>query len=209
MLNLKVERFINSIFISNSYILFTEENENAYVIDPGDSKPLIDWLIKSNKVLNGIFLTHSHFDHIYGINDLIEKYPNINMHASFFAKEGFLSEKLNGSRYTEMPFVVDSPNVNIVKEGDNIHLWKNIQLNVIETPGHNRDCISLLIGENLFTGDALIPGIKVVAKSKYSDKVQAEISTRRILSKFNDNTMIWPGHNDKCLLGEIKKIHTI
>lgn len=197
---MKVKRFINSIFISNSYILYTDENETAYVIDPGDSIQILDWLIKNNKVLNGIILTHSHFDHIYGINDLLEKFPDIIIHASFFAKEGLMCEKLNGSRYMEMPFVVDSPNVNIVKEGDNIHLWKNIHLDVIETPGHNRDCISLLIGENLFTGDALIPGIKVVAKSKYSDKVQAENSIKKILNKFNNNTIIWPGHNDKCLL---------
>jgi len=197
---MKVERFINSIFTSNSYILFTDENKNAYVIDPGDSKPLIEWSIKNSKDLIGIFLTHSHFDHIYGINDLLGKYPDIFIYTSFFGKEGLMCEKLNGSRYMEMPFIVDSPNVNIIKEADSIQLWEGEYLNVIETPGHNRDCISLQIDENLFTGDALIPGIKVVAKSKYSDKVQAENSIKRILSEFNDNTMIWPGHNDKCLL---------
>jgi len=202
---MKVERFINSIFTSNSYILYTDENETAYVIDPGDSIPILNWLIKNNKVLTGIFLTHSHFDHIYGINDLLEKFPDIIIHASFFAKEGLLCEKLNGSRYMEMPFVVDSPNVNILKEADIIQLWAGKYLNVIETPGHNRDCISLLIGKNLFTGDSLIPGIKVVTKSKYSDKLEAENSIRRVLNEFNDDTMIWPGHNDKCLLGEIKK----
>ena len=197
---MKVERFINSIFTSNSYILYTDENENAYVIDPGDSKPIIDWSIKNNKDIIGIFLTHSHFDHIYGINDLLEKFPDIIIYASFFAKEGLMCEKLNGSRYMEMPFVVDSPNVNIVKEGDSIQLWETIFLNVIETFGHNRDCLTFQIGNNLFTGDALIPGIKVVAKSKYSDKVQAENSIKRILNEYNDNTIIWPGHNDKCLL---------
>lgn len=203
---MKVERFINSIFTSNSYILYTDENENAYVIDPGDSKPLLDWSIKNNKVLNGIFLTHSHFDHIYGINDLLEKFPDIIIYSSFFAKEGLLSEKLNGSRYMEMPFVVDSPNVNIVKEGDSIHLWESIYLNVIETPGHNRDCISLQIGENLFTGDALIPGVKVVTKVKFSDKIQAENSIKRIFEEYMDDTIIWPGHNDKSLLSGYKSI---
>lgn len=201
---MRVERFINSIFTSNSYILYTDDNETAYVIDPGDSIPILDWLIENNKVLNGIFLTHSHFDHIYGINDLLEKFPDIIIHASFFAKEGMMCEKLNGSRYMEMPFVVDSPNVNIIKEADSILLWEGKYLNVIETPGHNRDCISLQIGENLFTGDALIPGIKVVAKSKYSDKVQAEISIKRIFNEFNDDTMICPGHGNNCLLGELK-----
>ena len=206
---MKVVRFINSIFRSNSYIIYSECSDSAFVIDPGDSIPILNWLIKNNKVLTGIFLTHSHFDHIYGINDLLEKFKDIIIYASFFAKEGLMCEKLNGSRYMEMPFVVDSSNVIIVKETDSVELWDSKHLNIIETPGHNRDCISLQIGKNLFTGDALIPGIKVVAKSKYSDKTQAENSIKRILNEFIDNTMIWPGHNDKCLLGEIKKIHTI
>jgi len=201
---MKVKRFINSIFTSNSYILYTDENKNAYVIDPGDSKPLIEWSIKNSKDLIGIFLTHSHFDHIYGINDLLGKYPDIFIYTSFFGKEGLMCEKLNGSRYMEMPFIVNSANVKIIKECDSILLWEGEFINIFETPGHNRDCISLQIGENLFTGDALIPGIKVVAKSKYSDKVQAENSIKRILTEFNDDILIWPGHNDKCLLSELR-----
>lgn len=199
-----IKKYVNSIFTSNSYLLYKEEVKGVWVIDPGDSIPIIEWLNQNNKILNGILVTHAHFDHIYGINDLLEKFPDTKIYASLYAKEGMMSEKLNGSRYHEMPYIVDTPNVNIVKEGDSIQLWEDICLHVVETPGHNRDCISFYIGENLFTGDSLIPGIKVVAKSKYSDKVQAENSIKMILKEFNDNTMIWPGHNDKSTLSKIK-----
>lgn len=199
-----VKKYVNSIFTSNSYLLYLEEDKGIWVIDPGDSNQIIEWLNKKNKLLKGIFITHSHFDHIYGINDLLEKCSGINVYASFYAIEGMMSEKLNGSLYNEMPFVIKRQDVNIIKEGDRILLWKDLFLNVFETPGHNRDCLSFQMEKNLFTGDALIPGIKVVSKMKYGDKTQAEKSIKRIFEQFDNDTMIWPGHENNCLLGDLK-----
>jgi hydroxyacylglutathione hydrolase len=202
---MEVNRFVNSIFNSNTYVLYQKEENDVWVIDPGSSfNELIDWIEKKGKSLKGIFLTHSHFDHIYGINDLQDKFSDVIVYASLFAKEGLLCEKLNGSLYMEIPFVLKKQFINIVKEGDLIFLWKNIILKVIETPGHDRDCISFLVNENLFTGDALIPGIKVHTKLKYSNKKLAEESINRILNEFDNKTIIWPGHEDKCLLIDLK-----
>lgn len=199
-----VKKYINSIFNSNSYLIYTEEEKEVWVIDPGDSQPIIEWLNINNKNLEGILLTHSHFDHIYGINDLQEIFTTINVYASFYAIEGMMSVKLNGSLYQEMPFTIKQQDINIIKEGDHMLLWKDISLNVFETPGHDRDCLSYQIEKNLFTGDALIPGIKVVSKMKYGDKTQAEKSIKRIFEQFDNDTMIWPGHKNNCLLGELK-----
>lgn len=199
-----VKKYINSIFNSNSYLIYTEEEKEVWVIDPGDRQPIIEWLNNNNKILKGILLTHSHFDHIYGINDLQEIFTTINVYASFYAIEGMMSVKLNGSLYQEMPFTIKRQDINIIKEGDRMLLWKDISLNVFETPGHDRDCLSYQIEKNLFTGDALIPGIKVYTKLKYSDKTKAANSIQRIFEQFDDNTMIWPGHENNCLLGDLK-----
>lgn len=201
---MKVVRFVNSIFTSNSYIISFEESDFVFVVDPGDSKPIIDWLTDNKKYLKGILITHSHFDHIYGVNDLHDVYPNLEIYASKFAKEGMLSAKLNRSYYTENSFIVKSKNITVVEELDSILLFENFYANVVYTPGHNNDCISFEIKKNLFTGDALIPGIKVHTKSKNGDKTQAEESIKKIFELFDDETMIWPGHNNNILLGNLK-----
>jgi len=203
---MKVEQFINNIFNSNSYIIYSDEGDNAFVIDPGDSDVIIEWLENNNKFLKSIIITHSHFDHIYGINNLQERFPEIKVYASFYAIEGMMSEKLNGSLYMEIPFVIIRQDIIIIKEGDKIPLYNTFTLNVFETPGHDRDCLTFQVNNNLFTGDALIPGIKVHTKSKYSDKIQAEDSVKKIFAKFDDKTMIWPGHNKACLMVNIKNI---
>lgn len=202
---MKVKQFINSLFTSNSYIIYSEESEYVFVIDPGDSKPIIDWTILNNKHVKSIFITHSHFDHIYGVNDLQEKFPLINVYTSFYAKEGMMCEKLNGSLYMEIPFVIKRQDINIVKEGDQIQLWDNIYLNVFETPGHDRDCLSFYVENNLFTGDALIPGIKVHTKLKFSNKNLAEETIKRILEQFDNDIIIWPGHGENCVLETLKQ----
>ena len=201
-----VQKYVNSIFNSNSYLIYTEKEKEVWVIDPGDSQPIIGWLNNNGKILKGILLTHSHFDHILGINDLQELFPEIVVYASFYAIEGMMSEKLNGSLYQEMPFTIKRQDIHILKEGNSMLLWQDISLIVYETPGHDRDCLSFLIGKNLFTGDALIPGIKVFTKLKYSDKTQAGNSIKRIFEQFDDDTMIWAGHENNCLLGDLKKI---
>lgn len=200
---MKVVRFINSIFTSNSYIIYSQECDTAFVIDPGDSKFIINWLKSNNKILKGILITHSHFDHIYGINELQHTFPEIYVYGSFYAKEGLMCEKLNGSLYMEMPFIVKPKDMIIIKEGDCIPLWNDVTVNVFETPGHDRDCLSFQIKRNLFTGDAFIPGIKVHTKSKYSDKIKAEESIKRIFEVFGGDTLIWPGHANNCLLADV------
>lgn len=203
---MKIVRFVNSIFNSNSYLFSFEKSDSVFVIDPGDSIPIIQWITENNKILRCILITHAHFDHIYGINALSEKYPNVEVYASKYAKEGMLSSKINRSYYTDNPFVVKCNNINIIAEADIIQLTESHYTNVIYTPGHNHDCLSFVIENNIFTGDAFIPGIKVHTKSKNSDKNLAEASIKRIIEQFRDDTMIWPGHGENCLMGEISQI---
>ncbi len=200
---MKVIRFINSIFTSNSYILYLETDKRVWVVDPGDSRPILQWLEKNNIELSGILITHAHFDHIYGINDLCEVYPHVFIYASNYAKEGMFCAKLNSSYYTETPFVAKSMNIKIVEEPDQIFLSENIYANVISTPGHNNDCLSYEINQYLFTGDALIPGIKVFTKSKFGNKLHAKKSIERIFNNYNSETLICPGHGDICQLEDI------
>jgi glyoxylase-like metal-dependent hydrolase (beta-lactamase superfamily II) len=63
--------------------------------------------------------------------------------------------------------------------------------------------MSFEIAEYLFTGDALIPGIKVYTKSKKGDKIKAKESIIRIINKFDNKTIICPGHGDISSLGDI------
>ena len=202
---MQVKKFINRILSSNSYVIFKEEERYAWLIDPGDSRQIFDWLKEHDKTIRGILLTHYHIDHIYGVTDFVEEYADLNIYASALSLVGLFSAKLNSSYYLEMPYEVASKDIQIVDANSEIDLFgNNIKALVLYTPGHNNDCISFEIGKYLFTGDALIPGFKVHTKSKYADKVVAQETISRIINNFHDDTIICPGHEDMTLLKDIK-----
>ena len=199
-----VKKFINKILSSNSYIVHTNDERNVWVIDPGDSDQLLSWIKVNKKVVKGILLTHSHVDHIYGVNDICNEFQDLTIYASHYANEGMNSAKSNGSYYMEMSYVINHNIISFVKENSKIELFKDKTIaKVISTPGHNNDCISFSINNCLFTGDALIPGVKVHTKSKKGDKLIAIESINKILYTFPGDTIIYPGHKETGMLNLI------
>ena len=70
-----------------------------------------------------------------------------------------------------------------------------LEVKVLATPGHDTSCLSYIIGDNLFTGDSYIPGIKVVAIWPKSDKKLAKESGER-LRKMKQQYLIRAGHKN-------------
>ena len=202
---MRVKKFTNSILSSNSYVIFKQEERHAWLVDPGDSRQILDWLKENNKTVKGILLTHYHIDHIYGVNDIYEKFPELKIYANELSLAGLSSAKLNGSYYMEMSYVVGCKEIKIVTADSQIELFNDEQkVRVLFTPGHNNDCISFEIGNFLFTGDALIPGVKTHTKSKNSNKLIAQETIKGIFNQYDSRTIICPGHRAMTPLGEIQ-----
>ena len=64
---------------------------------------------------------------------------------------------------------------------------------MFETPGHHPSCLTFMVEYNLFTGDAFIPGVKVVTNLPKGDNKLAQESMERIL-KLSEGKRIRPGH---------------
>jgi hydroxyacylglutathione hydrolase len=202
---MRVFRHTNSIFTSNTYIISEHEESHVVVIDPGDTAPILEWLQLNNKVISGIILTHSHYDHIYGLNDLIGTFPSIKLYVMHLTLEGLFSEKLNTSLYHEKPFILKKEyeqNIVFIDSSSKYSLWGSDFFSIIHTPGHTKDCISINIADYLFCGDALIPGLKVY-KVKGSDSQASIDSINRICSTFHGKTLLLPGHGDTCILDDL------
>ena len=102
------------------------------------------------------------------------------------------------------PIVYESENVVTCDEGSVIELFDGVQAKVYHTPGHNPSCLTYEIGDYLFTGDAYIPGVKVVTTLKGGDKAKAAESVERIL-RLAEGKTVCAGHEVDGILNVEKK----
>lgn len=184
----------NSIFTSKTYILSKQDEDKAWLVDIGDIEPVLNYLDEHHLSVNGVFLTHAHFDHIYGLEALVEHFPKCKVYVCEYAKQALASDKLNMSRYHGTPIVFESENVVVVHEGDSMCLFDGEpEMIFYETPGHNPGCLTMVLGNMIFTGDAYIPGVGANTRLPRADKELAKKSLGRIL-KLAEGKTILSGH---------------
>lgn len=184
-----IHQIVNSIFNSCSYVL--TQDKRSWLVDCGDVDqilPLVDGK------LQGVLLTHAHFDHIYGLNNLESLFPGVPVYTVMSGLNGLMSDKLNFSRYYGEPFIFDSPdNVKLVNDGDCISLFDGVEIKAVATPGHSPGCVTWLTSNAIFTGDSYIPGVKTVANLPHSDKDLA-LKNEALIRQMVENRSIYPGH---------------
>ena len=193
---LTVDYITNKVFNSRTYILTSEATDGVWLVDCGDVEVVFERI--GEKQIEGVLLTHTHSDHIYGLEALTGRFPNVKVYTNVFGTEALKSPKLNISRYhSEYPDIVfDRPeNICVVGDGDIIEL-PGETVTVYETVGHDPSCLCFRIGNRLFTGDAYIPGVKVFTGFPYSNRQQAQQSVERIL-QLSENCLVMPGHTVK------------
>lgn len=171
----------NSLFNSASYYI------EPYIIDPGDT-----W--EAFTKAKAVLLTHAHFDHIYGLNKLLESNPDVVIYTNEYGAEMLMDSKKNMSKYHESPFVLsNNSNIELISDNQIVNI-DGVDTKAIFTPGHNPSCITWLCNDYLFTGDAYIPGIKTVTNLPGSDKQLAEQSILKI-KQLSKGKLILPGHS--------------
>lgn len=186
---MKIRQVVNSIFNSCTYVL--SKDGHSWLVDCGDVECVLPFV---EGQLDGVMLTHSHFDHIYGLNRVVELFPGTSIYTNMAGLEGLKSDKLNFSRYHETPFVLDAvENVKIVQDGERIPLFDGVEATAYYTPGHSPCCVTWMVEDALFTGDSLIPGVKTVTNFPHSDKILA-LKSETFIKNLTKDHHVYPGH---------------
>lgn len=196
-----VVRFVNSRFKSNTYIIYSTESGDIWVVDPGDFAQLNEWMIANEKTnVKGVLITHAHFDHIYGVNELYSMFPTTIFYV--YNVEGIKALydiKKNGSKYTESPIVLDS-RANVKTVTQDMDLWNGCSIQCFFTPGHSEDSMCMLFGKILFTGDTLIKDYRTVTKLKGGSVEKLQKSIDWIASLRGKELIIYGGHENSFAL---------
>jgi len=169
------------------YLILDWNEKKAAIIDPQHdlSRPL-DCLKRDQFELSAILLTHTHFDHIAGLSQLVQLYPSVPI----------ILHRDDLHRLD--PKVQSHGTFRLVKDGDQISVGQ-LPVRVLHTPGHSSgECCYLLEGEQpyLFTGDTVF--IRDCGRTDLETGSTAQMfeSLQRI-KKLPPQTIILPGHHYK------------
>lgn len=193
-----VRQIQNSFFAVANYLITDDSADYCWLVDVGGIGKIKE--AAEGKTIKGVFLTHSHHDHMFGINDLMESYPDCTIYLSEAGVEVLASDKLNFSKYVGPVVSYQGSNLVTFNEIKEFELFPDITLKAIPTPGHSEDSVTYKLDNFLFTGDAYIPGVPVVTKLRGGDRGLAKQSTEFIHSLIGENTALCPGHWGKSQL---------
>lgn len=147
---------------TNSYILRNDAaSKECVIIDTGlENIQLLSFLENEKLTPTALILTHGHLDHIYGVPDLREKYPNIIVAIHQDDAEMLTDGVKNMSKLAGIldEFVTEPADL-LLKESETLE-YSGVTLSVITVPGHTPGGICLHLKEEnaVFVGDCVFAG---------------------------------------------------
>ncbi len=167
-----------------SYFVVENETKEVGIVDPDNVELLIEEIERGGYRPVFILITHSHLDHIRGVDEIAVNYDvPIYIHKNAPEKLVFQREMRR------------------VEDGDLIKLGEN-EIEVLHTPGHAMDAVCYYIDESfakdcapkLITGDTLFVGTVGKASLEGSNVEDFFKSLERI-GNLPKDTEIYPGHD--------------
>ena len=195
----------------NSYAV--QEGTHCFFIDPVLSDDIKE--IIHNYIVDFAVLTHEHYDHIRGVNEIKKAYPQIVIWCSKKAIKGLSDPSINMSRYLDfLNAVLPFGNGTAVScdytcsadktcEDQETTLWEGHQLLFKETPGHSAGSLSVLLDNlYLFSGDTIFKKYPTATRLPGGSTKQFRQITEPWLNSLPQDVYVYPGHADPFLLKE-------
>ena len=205
---MKIERFIAGPIDANNYLVWDEASKEAVLIDCSDYREDIIQRIKEESLnIKYILLTHGHFDHILGLNEMNKVLkskvgissldaPLLESVSEMCAFFGLPPEEPQ-----KYDFFVD-------KNEEELSIG-NIDIKVLNTSGHTKGGVSYLIDDCVFTGDTLFQGSYGRVDLPGGNFNEIKNSIKNILFELPQETKVYPGHGDFSAIEYEKKYNEI
>lgn len=191
-------RWISVSEMANNVYLITEKaSGKQLLVDAADDFPAIEELISAasddgpNPEIVAIATTHQHWDHVRALAAAVEKYP-VTTYAGADDMQGIADE--SGVK-------ISHP----LSHGDKIQLG-DVVIEAIHLRGHTPGSIAYALVDSsgqpvILSGDSLFPG--GIGRTTNPDDFRHLMTDveGRIFNRYQDSTVILPGHGAETTLG--------
>jgi len=202
--DLKIGSIVLSVCSTNCYFVYHEGKNECIVFDPADRGDYIYQDLKDRGFkVTDIFLTHGHFDHIWGCTKL-RSLTSAQVYALDKEEDVLLSSDLNCSEMAGRGCTVKANK--LLSDLDVIEI-NGFRIQVLATPGHTKgSCCYYFIDDGvLISGDTLFQ--ESIGRSDLPTGSGGTLirSIEEKLSPLPDDTKVYPGHGGQTTIGHERK----
>lgn len=199
---MKLETFVLGPMQVNTYLYYDEQTKKGIVFDPGmGPEPLIKRIQELDLTIESILLTHAHFDHIGGLEEVrkLTKAP-VFIHEQ---EAHWLQEpSLNGSGFwIGFPQIICKPAEKLLRGNETLHILDH-EVQVIHTPGHSPGGVTYHFGSFIISGDVLFKqsiGRTDLPGGSYDTLME---TIQRHFMDLPEETIVYPGHGPATTIGQ-------
>jgi hydroxyacylglutathione hydrolase len=185
----------------NCFIFRRDGSDRALIVDPGEEAPkLLGAIDQLGLTLDGILLTHTHFDHVGAVAPVARATG-----AEVWVPEIEKGVLANINSYVPWPGFgpfEDYEAENTLKGGEQLEL-AGFEIDVLFTPGHSPGHVTFSIPDEaaVFSGDVLFKGSVGRTDLPGGDWDTLLDSIRSLVDSLPPETTVYPGHMGITTLG--------
>ncbi len=172
-------------FLSNAYLIADPDSGKGVLVDSnGATDPLVEFAEREQIEITHILLTHHHYDHVVGLEDLVERYGvDVYAHELTAAEVAGVTETIGDGD------VVESA---------------GLRFEAIHTPGHCADHLAFKVNDgDCLTADVLFKGTCGGTGAPGATGIDdLKNSVMEKLMKLDPATIVHPGHRQPTTIGE-------
>ncbi len=199
---------INAVIgLVDTNCFLVEEKGRIIIIDPVEADSVSELIDKNGWKPDYIFLSHEHFDHVNGLEEIRKKY-SVPVVASNLCSERIQQVNDNLSRIADLlhyfktgrspekrtePFVCRSADITF---DDYYEMsWQGHKIKFRRAPGHSPGSVLISVDDNIvFTGDYMFFDSKGTLRLKGGSEEDYERYTVPLLESIPIGSRIYPGH---------------
>jgi hydroxyacylglutathione hydrolase len=199
-----IKKFVTGPIETNTYLVINEKKA-CLVVDPSQGcNEVLSFIQEQGLVLESIVLTHGHFDHILGIAELQNAYPNMAIWMHPDEKELITHAQYNGSHLIGSDYAFNGVTHDLTEGNMRIGSFDCMVLHV---PGHTPGGCALIFDGQCLSGDSLFAGSIGRTDFAGSDGETLIKNVKEKLLSLPDSTVVYPGHGGRTTIGREKRLN--
>jgi len=162
-----------------SYLIGDEISKEGAVVDPAwENGKILEIAKKHDLNIKFILITHSHYDHIDGVKEMVNATDAI---VYVHEDDSLEIEKLSIEKIKKL------------KNNEIITIGK-IKIKVLHTPGHSPGSVCYLFDNKIITGDMLF--VEAIGRVDLpGGDIEKMFNSLQRLKELNDDIEVYPGHD--------------